>query len=242
MTTTYVIPDCHFPFEDKKAWALVLRSIRETQPDRVVTLGDFLDCISVSNFPKPPDRRESLASEIEAGNIALDQLTEAAGKAPVVFLEGNHCFRMHRYLSEKAPELFGLVDIPTLLGIKKRRWTWVPYRSHITFGKVAYAHEIGHCGRNATQQSLDSFGGNIIVGHSHRAGTAYGGTVKGEHRVAMSCGWLGDINKIDYMHKSKTREWQHGAGFVQQDRKGNAWCSFAPIVDKKICINGSWIT
>src|SRR6476620_1427559 len=127
-TTTFVIPDCHFPFEDKKAWSLVLKAIKETQPSRVVTLGDFLDCYSVSSFPKSPDRRAGLGSEIDAGNRALDQLSEAAGKAEIVFIEGNHCFRLQRYIAEKAPELFDLVEISALLGIKKRGWKWVPYR------------------------------------------------------------------------------------------------------------------
>lgn len=241
MTTTFIIPDVHVPFHDKGAWNLVLKAIRELQPDRVVTLGDFMDAYSVSSFPKTPERREGLGSEIKAGNVELDRLGEAAGDAKVVFLEGNHCFRLQRYLAEKAPELFDLVEISALLNIKKRGWTFVPYRNHITFGKVAYSHDIGFSGKNAVAQNLDSFGGNIVTGHTHRAGIVYDGTVLGEHRVAMSCGWLGDFAAVDYMHQSKTRSWQHGVGWCRQDRAGNAWLSFAPIVHNRLCIEGNWI-
>lgn len=241
MTTTAVIPDCHIPWHDVKAWALALKAIREIQPDRVVILGDFIDCLAISTFPKSPDRVHHLRYEVETGEACLDELMEAAPEAEIDFLEGNHEHRMSKYLATKAPELFGLVSIRKLLRVDERGWKWVPYRHHVTHGKIAYSHEIGHFGKQAVQQSLDSFGGNIVFGHTHRGGIAYGGTVKGEHRVAMSCGWLGDGSAVDYMHKSKTRDWQTGMGLVQQDRAGNGWLSFCPIIGGKINVQGTWV-
>ena len=188
MTETLVIPDTHVPFHDRKAWALCLKVIRETQPSRVVLLGDFADCLAVSHFPKSPSRAAGLGAEIASVNVELDALQEAAGKAEVIYLSGNHEWRLERYLVQKAPELFDIVEVSALMRVKQRGWKWVPYKHHITIGKVAYAHDIGYSGKSAVVQSLASFGGNIIFGHVHRSGIVYGGTLKREHRVAMACG------------------------------------------------------
>ena len=239
--STLVIPDTHVPFHDRKAWALVLRVIREMQPDRIVLLGDFADCLAVSHFPKTPSRAAGLGAEIASVNVELDALSEAAGKASVVFLSGNHEWRLERYLTQKAPELFDVLEISSLLNVAKRGWRWVPYKQHITIGKVAYAHDIGYSGKSAVQQSLSSFGGNIIFGHTHRSGIVYGGTVKREHRVAMSCGWLGDVSEIDYMHQSQTKDWQTGFGWVQQAKNGDSWLQFVPIIAGRCCVEGYWI-
>lgn len=241
MTTTFIIPDVHVPFHDKAAWSLVLKTVRETQPSRIVIMGDFVDCLTVSHFPRGPGRINTLKDEVEAAHLALTDLGDAAGKAKITFLMGNHEARLEKYLAEKAPELFGLIDMESLLELKKRGWPLVPYRKHITYGKIAYSHDVGFCGKSAVSQNLDSFGGNIVTGHTHRAGIVYDGTVLGEHRVAMSCGWLGDFGAIDYMHQSKTRSWQHGVGWCRQDRAGNGWISFAPIIQNRLCIEGTWI-
>jgi predicted phosphodiesterase len=240
MTTTLVIPDTHFPFEDKKAWAVALKAIRDLKPNRIVIIGDFADCLTVSHFPRSPGRISNLAQEIHAVERGLDQINEVAPKAEKVYVCGNHELRLEKYLAQKAPELFGLIDFQELVKLKKRGWLWVPYRKHVTYGKIAYTHDLGYSGANAAAQCLNSFGGNIIFGHTHRAGVVYGGTVLGEHRVAMSCGWLGDPAEIDYAHQAKIKDWQQGVGIVQQDRKGNGWVQFAPIIGGQICVSGIW--
>jgi predicted phosphodiesterase len=235
MRSILAIPDVHVPYHDKRAWALVLRVIKATQPDHVVIMGDFMDCYSVSSFPRDPARVSCLVSELHAANRELDKLQEIMAEQ-VTFLEGNHERRAARYIEQKAPELHGMVHLADLA--RDRRWRWVPYREHIIMGKLAFAHDIGHAGKGAVQQSLDAMGHNLVIGHTHRAGICYGGTVKGEHRVAMSCGWLGDVTKIDYMHRAKTRDWQHGFGWVRQAENGDSWLSFIPIIGGRCFLEG----
>ena len=236
MRAILTIPDVHVPFHDRKAWALMLRVVQETQPDHVVVMGDFIDCYSVSSFSRHPERVSRLKEELHAGNQELDKLHDLVGDR-VTFLEGNHEFRVSKYIEQRAPELHGLVNLRDALAVD-RGWAWVPYREHTIMGKLAFAHDIGHVGRQAVQQSLDSMGHNLVIGHTHRAGIAYGGTLKGEHRVAMSCGWLGDVRQIDYMHRAKTRDWQHGFGWVRQAGNGDSWLTFVPIIQGKCSLEG----
>jgi len=232
------IPDVHVPFHDRKAWALMLRVVKATQPDHVVIMGDFMDCYSVSSFPRDPSRVSHLKAEFDMANRELDKLTELVD-GRVTFLEGNHERRIARYVEQKASELHGLVDLWDGIFVADRGWRWVPYREHVIMGKLAFAHDIGHAGKGAVQQSLDAMGHNLVIGHTHRAGICYGGTVKGEHRVAMSCGWLGDVTKVDYMHRAKTRDWQHGFGWVRQADNGDSWLTFVPIIQGKCSLEGT---
>src|ERR1019366_5825021 len=64
-----IIPDAHFPFQSTDAWRLMMSAARWYCPDVLVVLGDFIDCYSVSSYPKSPGRLLSLKNEVDAANI-----------------------------------------------------------------------------------------------------------------------------------------------------------------------------
>lgn len=233
MTKILVIPDVHVPFHDKKAWNLTLNVIEKAKPDKVVIIGDFADFLAVSFFPKPPGRLNNLELEVEDVNEELDKLPKGT-----VYMKGNHEHRLERYLAQKAPELFGLVECSRLFKIRERGWTMVEYMDHYILGKVLFAHDLGHAGKHAALNTLGAAGMCTVFGHTHRGGVHYGGTVNGEHRFALNVGWLGDYKKIDYVHRAKTRDWQHGFGWINMDDKGLAWATFVPIVNGKCVVDG----
>ncbi len=233
---TLVIPDVHIPYHDRAAWNLTLKVIAKIKPDEVRFMGDALDFYAVSSFPKAPSRPARLEHEIDCGNDEFDRV-ECDN---VVFHKGNHEARLEKYLTCKAPELFGLVETHKLLKFKERGWRYHEYMTHDIDGKVLYTHDLGFSGKHASLHTLAAAGHCVVFGHTHRGAVYYGGTVKGEHRFAMNVGWLGDPNKIDYMHKASTRDWQQGFGLVDFDSKGRAWATFCPIVGGKVCIDGEW--
>lgn len=241
---TIAIPDCHFPYHDKKAWKCFLKAAKAAKPKNIVIIGDLIDCYAVSFHPKTPGRLSDLAWEIDETNKALDQIQDI-GADRIVYCGGNHEFRMDRYIRDKAPELHGLrgTTMPELLNIKKRGIQWVPYMEYMRIGKVAYTHEIGRCGVNTARATLMDFGGNIVVGHSHRAGLSYQGTVHDGGRVCMNIGWLGDVKSIDYFHRARAeRDWETGFGVIDQDSRGVGWMTFVPIVYNSCMIDGKRIT
>jgi predicted phosphodiesterase len=241
LTGTLVCSDAHHPYVDEVAWATFLQAAIVLKPDVLVIIGDFADAYSISSHTKSPERREGLKGELEAVNAALDQI-EALGIPRVVQLEGNHEERLTRYLGDRAPDLFGLLDMKSLMRVKERGWEWVPYRDHIQIGHMYYAHDVGRCGKHAASQSLADFGHNLCFGHSHRLGVAYLGTVAGERNVALNVGWLGDHAAIDYRNRAMAmRDWQHGFGWVVQDERGIAWCQAVPIIDGRCIVDGKVI-
>lgn len=239
-TKILVCPDVHAPFHDRDAFNLFLKVARKWKPNVLVLIGDFADCYSISAHRKDPGRQANLVNELALVNKELDRL-EALRIRRVIYCCGNHENRFERYIADRAPELFETANMKTLLKIKERGWEWVPYQSWTKIGKLAFSHDIGYSGKTCAQQSLASFGGNIVIGHSHRGAVVYSGTVDGTKHVALNVGWLGDNKEINYLHKAQQREWQHGFGIAHLDPGGNAWCSFIPIINKSCIVDGTQI-
>jgi len=239
-----VCPDAHHPFVDKQAWACFKAAAKVSKADTLVIIGDFPDFFAISTHSKHPSRKVSFAYEIDEANKALDELMKLKfGR--VCYTEGNHEFRFDRYIADKAPELYNVVpDLAGLLKIHQRPgWEWYPYRTCVKIGHIYYTHEVGRCGVNAVRQSLTDFGDNLVIGHTHRLGVSYQGTVNGPMKVCMNVGWLGDLDSIDYRHQAiARRESQHGFGIVDYDSEGVGWCQAIPIIDGSCMLDGKRVT
>lgn len=239
--TIVVCPDVHVPYHDPLAWKTFLAAVKHKKPDVLVIIGDFADFYAVSFYSKKPDRARFLKAEIDSVNDELDAVQKL--RVPrVVFLSGNHEARLERYLNEKAPELYGLIDVPTLFRFKERGWEYVPYGQAISIGKMDFSHDVGRCGKNAARASLEDYGDNITIGHTHQLGTAYVGTVRGSKRVCLNVGWLGGFKHVDYKHKNMAlRSYQHGFGLIHQDSTGFSSCHAIPIHEGRCEVDGVWI-
>lgn len=228
-----VLPDAHVPYHDKKATNLAKNVCAEIEPDVIVFIGDWVDCYSVSQYPKDPGRVKRLKDELEEAAFELHKFRVHCNE--VFFTEGNHETRLSRFIAAKVPELYGLISVREHLGLGPAEW--IPYREIKRIGKCHFTHEVGYCGKNASQQSLDAFGGNLVFGHTHRAGVIYDGNMRNEHHFCMNVGWLGDAGKIDYAHKPRVKGWQHGVGLVVQDDRGVSQAQFLPFVNKSCVVN-----
>lgn len=237
-----IIPDTHVPFEDGAAFATMMAAARVFRPDTIVFLGDFADFCSVSFHPRTLGvRGYTLEEEVAAVNARLDEV-EALGATRVVFVKGNHEYRLERYLSEKAPELFGLVDTAALFRFTARGWSVVEYRHHVKIGKMHFTHDVGHAGIYAHRQSRMAYEGNVVIGHCHRLSMEVAGTSKGPSHVGIMLGWLGDKKAIDYMHAAKASQWTLAFGIAYHERDtGNVHVVPVPIVDYRCVIEGHLI-
>lgn len=234
-----IIPDTHRPYHDKRAWRLMLMVAAVLCPTILVVLGDFADCFGVSDHSKDPTRALKLDAEIRDVNKGLDEL-DALGAKQKIFVSGNHEDRLQRYLQDKAPELFNFIAIEKLLRLRKRGWTYVPYKSDVKVGKVHFTHDVGHCGRNSIFQCLDTFQHSNVTGHTHRMAYIVEGNATGEHKVSAQFGWLGDVRQADYMHQAKAKKnWALGFGIgYLDDKTGIVYLVPVPIVNYTCMVNG----
>lgn len=234
-----VVSDAHIPYHNAKAFNLMIQAAKAIKPKHIYIIGDFLDFYAVSSHSKDPNRAVKLVEELKAGEAELDTL-DALGATHKTFIAGNHCDRLQRYLQDKAPELFNIVNVPELLHLKRRGWDYVPYKHDTKLGKLYLTHDVGVAGRNSVFRCLDTYQHSIVTGHSHRMAYIVEGNAIGEFKLSAQFGWLGDASKVDYMHHAKVlKDWALGFGVGYYDPASKyVYMTPVPIVNQTCVVNG----
>lgn len=240
MKTGIIISDAHLPFQHEKAWNLLLKVIKETKPDYVVSVGDLADMMAVMQHAKAKNQRHvTLLDEVERVNVQLDRLEAAAGNAKVEWVLGNHENRFERYIGQRAPELEGLSSIEELFRTKERGWNVTQYKDHLQIGKLYITHDVGVGGDRAHITAEKDFAGNVVTGHNHRQNWSVVGNARGTAHVTATGGWLGDPKYADYMGGiQKLRYWTHGFNSFELLPNGTVFVHPVPIVDGQCVVRG----
>lgn len=207
------IPDCHIPWQSKAAFNITLRIIKDVHDtyglDEVNILGDFLDFFHVTLHPKMPSHfniKQTFKDEIYIGNQCIDQIDEITSRAKKKrFIEGNHEYRLVRYLTKNAPALFDMVTVPELLKLEKRNWDFIPFGKKQLVSCMDSDYHLRHqpysgskhCAASTVDKKYTSLG----FGHTHRRQTYTTTDALGKEFIGRSLGWLGDrlAAPFDYM-------------------------------------------
>lgn len=239
LKTWFIWSDAHIPFEDKKAFDLVLKIGRTLKPYGQIIIGDFGDMLSVSSHPKtPPQARWQLTDEVDAVNDRLDQLDALRCKRKHFFI-GNHDSFGQKLAMKQAIGLFDSLDPRALYNLGKRGWISHEYQIPYKIGKVWFVHDTGFWGKNAIRQNGDAFGASTVQGHTHAAGVEYFGNALGERHVSATVGWLGDASYAKYMAAiKKTRNWQTAFGLMRVEPNGVSHVQVIPIISNKAVVDG----
>lgn len=220
MKLALIIPDTHRPYHDKKAYNLMMTVAKDLNPSEIVILGDYADFYAVSSHSRHPKVLSILTDEVEDVINGLDEIDKTFPNAKKVFIEGNHEYRLERYLVDKAPALFGVTSTEHLLKINQRpNWKFKPYgpnQAHKVLGSFLIArHEpLGNTAKLTSQRALCS----IVYGHIHRIEESHIVGLDGTNHVAFSVGWLGDKKKDKIFDYVKGHwQWQLGFGLAWMD-------------------------
>lgn len=233
------VPDTHIPYQHQPSWELMLQVAHDLGPKHIVVIGDLADFFTVSDHLKDPRRALRLEYEMEQVNEKLDEL-DALGAEYKLFIAGNHEDRLRRFLEEKAPEIFGFVDVPRLLKLEERGWQYTPYKQYAKLGKLYLTHDVGTSGRLAVFKASETFEHSVVTGHTHRLAYIVNGNATGEYKVSAQFGWLGDVEQVDYMHlASAKKDWALGFGIGYLDpATGYVYLAPVPIVRGTCVVNG----
>jgi hypothetical protein len=168
-------------------------------------------------------------------------LDSALGKkCDKYFIEGNHEWRLERYIANKAPELFEITSVPKLFELRRRSWKFTPYHKHVKIGRVIYTHDLGKAGKTAHLEAHSIVHNNIAIGHTHRIGYAVQGNEANRAHVMAMFGWLGDIHAAEYMHLiNKRHDWALGFGVGLMKPDGVTFLNPVPIVNNECVVNGN---
>jgi hypothetical protein len=220
MKCAILIPDCHRPYHNKRAYNLMCEVAASLNPDEIVILGDYADFYAVSSHQKDPRLQAMLNDEVEDVRIGLAELKGAFAKSKLVYLLGNHEFRLERYLTDKAPALFGMTSVELLLGLDDS-WRVVPYGPNQSYkvlnSYLTARHEPLASSAKATASKALC---NLVYGHIHRIEESHIVGLDGTNHVCFSVGWLGDKRKDQvFSYVKNHHQWQLGFGVVYVDEK-----------------------
>lgn len=229
--TRIVLPDVHFPFQDRKLIAVWLNHVKRLKPDGIDIIGDLLDCYSLSRFDKNPARKSSFQGELDEARSFLYKVRSIAGRGcDIRYSEGNHEDRLRKMLWGKVPELAKLrnLTVPDLLGLKKLGIHWHSAQNPYRIRDVWYTHGDllrKHAGMSARAKA-DAIHGSVVIGHCHRMGWSPC-TVWNGREDAYEVGHLSDYSQLDYVRT--TPNWQQGWAVVEFLEGGGHYVSFATI-------------
>ena len=113
--------DFQIPFHDERALSLFKLFLRRERPDWLILNGDFQDFWEISSYDLTPRRGQEFKRQIETGQKILRSLRHSLPRARITWIEGNHEFRMRKYLIQNARELYGLpgVSVPDIFDLKR---------------------------------------------------------------------------------------------------------------------------
>lgn len=221
------LTDTHAPYHSVMAYKLIEKVCATVCFDEVITEGDFPDFYAISSHSKDPSRANRFEEEVAVTKKLLRRI-ESWGFKRKRYVMGNHEDRLDRYIHDRAPEMKGIVDCDSLLELTKHGWEVTPYKDHTMVGRVFVTHDVGKAGPSAVKDALNSYQDNVVIGHLHRINYMVEGNAKGVPHVAACFGWLGDVTKVDYMHRVKAnRDWAlgFGVGYVRD----NGWVYLQPV-------------
>src|SRR5713226_8108070 len=124
-----VVPDLHVRAkpggEDKRSLKAVEQYLKNFKPNELICIGDFLDFDSISDHNARNLRAvegETVEEDYRVGNVILDRWQKLCPK--VVLLEGNHDYRVERFI-DAYPRMAGSLEVEKGLNLKARGIKWV---------------------------------------------------------------------------------------------------------------------
>jgi hypothetical protein len=142
MTSWLVFKSAHMWLVLKRPMtvSVACKAIRAYKPNQLVIGGDFYDCFSISDDDKEPGRCDFLQDEFDSSRETVKEIDDAAGDADVVFLDGNHEYRLMRML-HKNQGLFKLrsLELPLAAELPKR-WQYFPNQTRFKLGPLTLLH------------------------------------------------------------------------------------------------------
>lgn len=216
-----ILNDVHFPFEDRARYELALHIFEAVGIDGLYLNGDIGEFLGCSAHPKHPGETFATIQEITYINKRFDELQERFPGVPVKYICGNHEYRFFRYIRDLAPQMWGLIDCPSLFKFEERpHWKFVDYgpTQLVRCGEsnLYLRHEPLGGGKGHARLTAENANVDLAYGHTHQYQV-------GEHKKfgvnpqtvrAYSLGWLGDPKWHVFDYRGAKESWTRGFSIV----------------------------
>jgi len=220
-----VANDFHIPNHDPMAVELFLKFIKDIQPDILVLNGDVIDCYEISDFSKSAWVTQAFQDECRQVEEFLDKLWKCLPDSRIIYIAGNHEFRLQRYISRNAKEIYFLdglrLENILYLGGRNIEYVNAPDRlakfadNYIQINELYIGHfnKVNKHASYTAKNLVEDKGVSLIQGHTHRGGMFYKTTIDGMVLTGMENFCMCDTNPV-YLNNAN---WQHGFCVVHID-------------------------
>jgi predicted phosphodiesterase len=240
--TALIIPDCHIPYQDDRAYQLMIDVAKELDPDEIVILGYFADFYAINSHGKAPDMHHLLEDEVFAVIEKLKELKKLFPHAKRVYIEGNHEYRLGRYITNRCPDLFGVVDVRTILCLDTLGFHFVPYTPHQKYNVLGSSliarHEPLAGGKHVAQNTAEKAMSSVIFGHTHRIQEAQTVAMDGQNYRGISSGWLGDQKSPVMQYVKNHHQWALGFSVMRLIDNKTWFNSLVHMIDYTCLVDG----
>src|SRR3989344_1348956 len=255
------ISDIHRPYEDPVAIEATFSFLKEFQPDVIFVNGDVNDFEDISRFAKSPiyfltdeDIKEINTLIVDDGNKKFikprlqrefekiyeffKRLREICPNARIIWVFGNHEFRLQGYVEQEAGQLAGVrrpggrEEILSLAEITRVKEFGVEVvysgliESSTSYGGLLIGHYYKVCNKSAytARNLLQQKHRSLLQPHVHRMGAHYKTSLDGKMLVAIEQGCLCRLDP----HYMQNPNWQQGFAVIHK-KKGSDRFYVQPI-------------
>lgn len=145
--TCLVGSDIHDKLCDPFYRRLFIETARRVQPEKIVLNGDIFDLTEFGKYTNDP-RQFDVIGRLKWVHQFLADLREACPDAEIIFVEGNHEFRLMRHMTEATPALMVVLSdlhgmtVPDLLGLTKYEVNYVARMDLAAFNEADIKKEL----------------------------------------------------------------------------------------------------
>lgn len=250
MKTTVVIPDVQLPYHDVTALQKIIKVVDDIKPDQIVQIGDLIDLPMVSRWTKDTAGEYALTLQEHIDRTKgefLSPLRQAAPKAALTWVSGNHDERITDYIKKYGYPLQALsaLSMENLFDLEKFNVDYV--RGPVRVATNTYAvHGHESKGFAASPSAWDlklqkRYGSNYsyVFGHTHQGflltrATGWHGEVK--PRFTMNVGSIMDPTNATYVPDGSVN-WTMSFGLLRDNGK-EVWPELILMNRKQFWVNG----
>ena len=246
MKRAVVFPDQHYPIHDVKAMNVALQVLEKAKPDIFVNLGDVGEFESVSSHKYKRRKRPPLEfqlplidQDIADVNKELDKVDAVLDKVGCkerYICQGNHDEWLDKFVEEN-PYLEEYM-FREACRWDERGFKYYSFNKVLSIGKLSFIHGAyitsTHC-----KKTLESYGCNIIYGHTHDLSRFSMTRMRDGAISAWSLGCLKDMRpEKNTWLRGRLTNWNHAVAIVDFFKNGNFTVQIVEIVKGKTVLNG----
>jgi hypothetical protein len=255
-----IFSDAHSVFLDRKAWSVFLQACEIFRPDRVISNGDILDCVGISDHASKialfqPEFINDYPFEYELDftiEEILKPLRKAIGQDAKILLRlGNHEQRFMRPSRMNAKAMADILETITKRGCHKLedllKLSSPSINATLSYNGVDVLYKtftLVHgvkTGQGAAKANLLRYGSGTS-GHSHRV-NSYTQVMQGTLQGWWESACMRTTSKIEYLPHGDSPDWANGfLSLVINKNTGKFFCTPHLIIKGQCDFMGQILT